>query len=71
MSEINDIKKIHEVTFHIYLKLIKKYQRNEPSLLAKYKNGTYRKGYFPGGSNIYINLIICEDKIVTPSILQR
>ena len=70
MSEINDIKKIHESAFPIYLKLIKKYQQNEPSLLAKYKNGTYRKGYFPGGSNIYINLIICEDKIVITTIHQ-
>ena len=32
--------------------------------------GAYQKGSFPGGSNIYHNLIICEKSIVIPSILQ-
>ena len=30
----------------------------------KYKMVTYKKGYFRGGSNINLNLITCEDKIV-------
>ena len=32
--------------------------------------GTYQKGSFCGGSNIYINLITCEDYIFIVSILQ-
>ena len=32
--------------------------------------GAYQKGSFRGVSNIYHNLITCEDKIVIPSILQ-
>ena len=32
--------------------------------------GTYQEGSFCEGSNININLIICEDNIVIPSILQ-
>ena len=51
VSEINDIKDIPEGTFPINLKLIQKYQRSEPSIIAKYKNGTYHKGYFCGASN--------------------
>ena len=38
--------------------------------MAKYKYGTYHKGYFRGGSNIDINLITCKDKFVIPSKLQ-
>ena len=38
--------------------------------MAKYKEGTYQKGYFHGGSNIDINLITCEDNIVIASIIQ-
>ena len=38
--------------------------------MAKYKEGTYHKGYFRGERNIDINLITYEDKIVIPSILQ-
>ena len=34
--------------------------------MAKYKYGTYHKGYFRGDSNSDINLIMCEDKIVIP-----
>ena len=70
MSEINDIEEIHEDTFSINLKLITQYQRTEPSLMAKYKDGTYHKGYFCGLSNVDINLITCEYKICIPSILQ-
>ena len=34
--------------------------------MDKYKYGTYHKGYFLGGSNIYLNLVTCEDNIVIP-----
>ena len=30
----------------------------------------YHKGSFRGGSNIYHNHILCEDKIVIPSIIK-
>ena len=32
--------------------------------------GMYQTGYFRGGSNIYVNLITCEGKIVITLILQ-
>ena len=43
MSEINDIKELLEGTFPINIKLIQKYQQMEPSIKAKYKDGTYHK----------------------------
>ena len=46
VSEINDIEEISEGTFPINLILIRKYQRSEPSLIYKYKNGAYHKVYF-------------------------
>ena len=70
MSEINDIKEIPEVPLPINLKLMQKYQRLEPSIIAKYKTGTYQKGYFCGGSNIDLNLITCKNNIVITKILQ-
>ena len=39
----------------------------EPSIIAKYKDGTYHKGSFRGGSNIDLRLIMCKDKIIIPS----
>ena len=66
MSEINDTKELSEGTFPINLKVIQRYQRVAPSLIDKNKYGTYHKGYFCGGSNNYLNLITCEDKIVIP-----
>ena len=50
--------------------MIQRYQRAEPSIIAKYKNGTYHKGSFHGGSNIDLNLITYEDKIVIPEKIQ-
>ena len=70
MSEINDIEEIPEGTFPINLKFIKTYQRLEPSIITKYKDGTYQKGSFCGGSNFDLKLITCKDKIVIPSKLQ-
>ena len=70
MSEINDIEEIPEGTLSINLKLIQQHQQAEPSLMAKYKNGTYHKGYFRGGSNDNLSLITCKDKVFNPYKLQ-
>ena len=66
MSETNDTKELPEGTFPIHLKFIQKYQWSEPSIIARYKNGTYHIGYFCGGSNIDLKLKTCKDKIVIP-----
>ena len=50
--------------------MIPKYQQSEPTIIAKYKYCMYHKGYFHGGSNTGIQLIMCNDSIVIPSILQ-
>ena len=42
----------------------------EPIIRDKFKDGTYHKGSFCGGSNIDLSLITCKDKIVIMSILQ-
>ena len=70
MSEINEIKEIPRGTFPINLKFMQQYQRAEPSLMGKYKNGRYYKGHFCGGGNDNISLILCKDKIFIPSKLQ-
>ena len=70
MSEINDTKEIPEGIFPINLKLIYQYQLKDLSLITKYKNHTYKTGYFYGVSNIYFNLITCEDNIVIPLTIQ-
>ena len=66
MSENNETEEITEGTFPINLKLIQKYQGTEPSIKAKYKDGTYHTSSFRGGSNIDFNLITCKNKIVIP-----
>ena len=38
--------------------------------MAKYKYGTYQTVYFYKGMNIYLNLIMCDNKIFIPEILQ-
>ena len=63
-SEINDTEELPEGIFPIKLKLIDEYQRKDPSLKAKYKEGTYKKNSFRGRSNIYLNRIMCEDNIL-------
>ena len=70
VSEIIDIEELPEGTFTINLKLIQKYKRQEPSIIAKYKYSKYHKGYFHGNSNTDIKLIMFKDKIVIPSKLQ-
>ena len=56
MSEINDIEEIPEGYFPIHLKLIQQHHHKDPILMAKYTEGTYHKGCFCGGSNIYLTL---------------
>ena len=46
--------------------MIKKYQRLEPSITDKYKDGTYQQVSFHGGVNIDLKLKTCKDKIVIP-----
>ena len=50
--------------------MIQKYQRSEPIITAKYKDDTYHKGSFRGGSNTDNKLKTCRDKIVITSMLQ-
>ena len=38
--------------------------------MTKYNEGTYQNDSFCGGSNIYLNLITCEDKVVILSKFQ-
>ena len=64
MSEINDIKKLPEGNFPINLKWVHKYQRQEPIIISKYKDGTYHKGYFREVINIDPSRITCKDKII-------
>ena len=64
MSVINDIEELPEGTFPINLKLIPKYQRTEPSIIAKYKTGKYHKGSFREGSNIDLNLIKLQSSVL-------
>ena len=46
MSEINDTEELPEGLFPINLKLMNQYQRKYPILMDKYKNPTYKIGYF-------------------------
>ena len=61
MSEIYDIEELREVNLPINLKLIQKYQRSEPSIVAKYIDGMYHKRPCSGGSNTDLKLILCKD----------
>ena len=58
LSESNDTEEVPEAIFPIIKKRINQYQRKDPILLSKYKQGTYQKGSFRGGSNIYIYIYI-------------
>ena len=69
MSEINDIEELSEGNFPINLKLIQKYQQWEPSILAKYKTGTYHKGYFFWGSNMDRTEAIIFQHLYWPNII--
>ena len=60
------LKKYPMVILLLIKKWFAKYQRTEPSLMAKYKYGTYNKGYFSGGINIDLNFITRGDNIVIP-----
>ena len=70
VSEIDNIKEIPDGNFPINLTLIQRHQRVEPSLMAKYKDGTYHKSPFRGIISNNLSLITCEDNIVIPSKLQ-
>ena len=70
MSKLNDNKELPGRNFPINLDLKDKYQCKEPSITAKYENGTYQNGSFCGGCNIDLRLITCKGKIVIPSKLQ-
>ena len=70
VSEINYIEDIPEGALLIIFQLIQKYQRAEPIITYKYKDGTYHKGYFRGDNNIDLKLITCKDNIDIPSKLQ-
>ena len=59
-----------EDIFPINLELIVQHNQKELSLKDKYKIGTYHKVSFCGRSNIQLNLIMCKDNIIIPSILQ-
>ena len=63
---MNDIDEICEGTFPINSKFIKTYQREEPSITDRYKDGTYQQGSFHRCINIDLKLITCKDKIVIP-----
>ena len=71
LSEINYIKKFPEGIFPINLKWIDQYQRKYTNLMAKYKNHTYKKVSFTGGSNIYLERIKFKDKIIILLILKK
>ena len=58
MSKINDIVELPEHISPISLKVIDQYQQKYHSLESKSIMGTYQKGYFQGGSNIYIIIFI-------------
>ena len=70
MSEINDIEEQYEGNFPKNPKWIQKYQRLEPRIIDKFKNGTYHNSSFRGGINTYLNLITYKDTIVIPSKFQ-
>ena len=46
MSEIDYIKELPESIFPVNLKLIYQYQEKYPSLIAKYKTGTFKTVLF-------------------------
>ena len=66
----NKAEELPEGIFPINGITIKKYKWSEPSIIAKYKYGTYHKGSFRGGSDIDLKLIRCKDNIVIKSKLQ-
>ena len=65
MTSNNDLK-----VFSIILKLNNQYQKNDPSLVARYKKLFTKTGSFRGGRNIDLKFITCEDNIFILLILQ-
>ena len=69
-AEINDSKELPKGSFSVNLKNIDQYQQKDYILMDKYEMSVYQKDYFHGWTNININLLSCEDKIVIPPIIQ-
>ena len=46
MSEINDTEELSKGKFPINFKIIDQYQQKYPGLMAKFKTGKYKSGYF-------------------------
>ena len=70
VSEINDTIELLDGIFLINIILIDHYHHKDPFLKVKCYMVNYHKGSFHGGSSIDFNLIMCEDIICIPSILQ-
>ena len=68
VSEINDIVEFPEGTFFLYT--TDQHQRKYPSLLAKYLKSTYKTGSSCKESNMYFNIITCDDKTCIAFILK-
>ena len=62
VSEINDIKNCLKVLYLFFND--PKCQQEEPSIISKYKDGTYHKGSFCGIINTDLKLITGKDNIV-------
>ena len=60
ISELYDIEELPESTFPLSLKLIDRYQQEDPILTEKLKCAEYSKGSFRGGINT-IKLVTYKD----------
>ena len=70
MSELYDIKELSEGMFPLYFKLIDHYHREDSILMEILNSVEYIKGCFCGIRNTK-NLVMFNDKIVIPQLLQR
>ena len=70
ISELYDIKELHEGMFPLYFNLIDRYHREYPFLTEELKCSEFTKGFFCGGRNT-IYIITYKDKIVIPQKLQK
>ena len=70
MSELYDTDEMPEGTFPLSLKLIDRYQREDPCLQARLTCANYHNDPFRGGRNI-IELVMYKDKIFIPQKLQK
>ena len=70
MSELYGKNEMTEGNFPLSLKLIYRYQREDPVLQAKLAFAKYQKSYFSGGHNT-IEFIMYKDKIFIPHKIQK